>query len=122
MVTEFPSSQRSHSESGSAVAAWRSFRVAVWDMCSGSSTPTRSQVAVALSLPGKQCEAGPAGFCLLRLWGTVPFDTQDPKLRNGAAASVQDGIPARKAAVSVCSTTVVLAGEQLCPLKVLSMV
>lgn len=53
LVTLCRSPQRSPSACGSAAAAWRSSPAAAWDMCSGSSTPTPSQVAAAPSLPGK---------------------------------------------------------------------
>lgn len=93
MVAKFPSCQKSHSECGSAVAASRSFRVAVWDMYSGSSTPTHSQVAVALSLPGKL-----SAVCsedTLELCGNSVLD------RHGLQA--EKGCSSRKEAASVCS-------------------
>jgi len=44
--------QRSHSECGSAMDLWRSFRAAVSDMSSVASIRTRFLVAVEMSLPG----------------------------------------------------------------------
>lgn len=93
MVAKFPSCQKSHSECGSAVAASRSFRVAVWDMCSGSSTPTHSQVAVALSLPGKL-----SAVCsedTLELCGNSVLDRHSLQAEKGCSS--------RKEAASVCS-------------------
>lgn len=101
MVAKFPSCQKSHSECGSAVAASRSFRVAVWDMCSGSSTPTHSQVAVALSLPGKL-----SAVCsedTLELCGNSVLDRHGLQAEKGCSGQYARGCSSRKEAASVCS-------------------